>query len=133
MKFNTKNVIQVPSTTFFLSLCRCLYSCCVKLLTLFAQKSHEIKFINGLKETVTTLDLFFFLVCPQGLSPVKYLCLFIFFFIFSFPHWSRLLCPCWLCNMAQLQPEACIHPSLYSGWRGRICRYGSKKTWNSTF
>lgn len=52
---------------------------------------------------------------------------------FSFLFWSRRSCFHWWCSMALLQPEVHIHPSLYSGWRGRICRFGSKKACNITF
>lgn len=79
-------MIQMPSTTFCFSFCRCFNSYWVKLLTLFAQKSQKIKFINRLKWTVKTMDLFLFLVlvCLQGLSPVKY-SLFPFLFLFFSP------------------------------------------------
>lgn len=56
--------------------------------------------------------------------------------IYAFSFFSPLLVLLyfyWLCNMAQLQPEAHNHPSLCSGWRGRICRFGLKKAWDSTF
>lgn len=108
VKFNTKNVIQMPSTTFCLSFCRCFNSYCVKLLTLIAQKNHKITFLNGLKETVTTLDFFLFLVCPQGLSPVKYL------YSFPFPDFCVLIgCAIWQHGPASTWS---VHPSQSVFW-----------------